>query len=339
MDLLDIGWELYTAERTPDSSYGRVAQATRDHFLVWMQGGEVEAAISGHLRYASADRPCVGDWVVVRGGRMISEILPRRTKLSRKQPGKVVEEQVLAANIDVLFLVTGLDHDYNERRLERYLTVAHESGAVPVILLNKADLRADADDIVTRTQRRIPGVQVIAISAARNWGLPLLGACLRAGQTAAFIGSSGVGKSTIINRLLGEQRQATKEVRVGDGKGRHTTTQRELIITAQRWLLMDLPGLRELQLWADPERIDDAFSEIVELSANCRFRDCTHGDEPGCAVREGGLDPDRIWSYQKLKREAAFLERQRDVHVARATKKQWKSIEKEIRQHPKRWKM
>lgn len=317
-------------------SIGRVALAERDHFLIWTDSGEVWATISGRLRQFNAERPCVGDWVRLRSGGVIEEILPRRTKLSRKEPGKETREQVLAANIDVLFIVTGLDNDYNPRRLERYLVLAHESGARPVIVLNKSDLPPDVTNFVSRTERHAPGVPVIAVSALCNEGMEAISPCVNPGETAALIGSSGAGKSTIVNRLLGTERQSTKQVREGDSKGRHTTTRRELIPMPGDWLLMDLPGLRELQLWADPEQIDNAFADIADLAARCRFRDCTHETEPGCAVRDAGLDESRLESYRKLKRELAFLERQNDAQLARETRKRWNALEKAMRRHPKR---
>lgn len=336
MDLKEIGWESYAFDRIPDGSYGRVAQATRAHFLIWTERGEVEATISGHLRHVNRDRPCVGDWVILRDGNVITDVLPRRTKLSRKDPGKATREQILAANMDVLFVVTGLDREFNPRRLERYLVLAYESGTRPVIILNKADLRRDTQELIRRTETQAPGIPVIALSALKRWGMTLIAEQVNAGETAALIGSSGVGKSTIVNSLLGEDRRRTQGVREADSKGRHATTERELILMPGKWLLMDLPGLRELQLWADPESIDDAFSEIAALAENCRFRDCTHQHEPGCEVRSAGLDPFRLASFKKLKRELAFLERQADVHVAREIKAKWKSMEKNFRRHPKR---
>jgi ribosome biogenesis GTPase len=331
-----MGWESYGSEQIPDNSYGRVAEASRDHFLIWTGQGECEATTSGHFRHTKADWPCVGDWVVFREGNVITDVLPRRTKLSRKEPGKGAREQVLAANIDLLFIVSGLDHDYNPRRLERYLVLAHQSGARPVILLNKADLQPDLSAYIHRTQIHAPGIPIVALSALQNWGLDPLREQVKPGETAALIGSSGAGKSTIVNCLLHEERQITAAVREFDGKGRHATTRRELILMPEQWLLMDLPGLRELQLWADPEQMDNAFSEIVELARGCRFRDCTHHEEPGCAVRGADFDELRLGSYNKLKRELAFLERQTDLHLARETRKKWKSIEKGMRKHPKR---
>ena len=248
MNFQEIGWAPYAPESAPPPACGRVALVHREHCVVWTANGEVTAAISGHLRHLDQDLPCVGDWVILREDAVIVEILPRRTQLSRKEPGKRLREQVLAANMDLLFIVSGLDRDYNPRRLERYLVLAHESGARPVILLNKADLRGDLADVVLLTERHAPGVPVFALSALEQQGLEAIATNVGSGQTAALIGSSGAGKSTIVNALLGEMRQRTTDVRDSDSKGRHTTTHRELIRMPGNWLLMDLPGLRELQL-------------------------------------------------------------------------------------------
>jgi ribosome biogenesis GTPase / thiamine phosphate phosphatase len=296
----------------------------------------VTATLSGHLRHIYSGPPCVGDWVMLREGGVISAILPRRTILSRKEPGGRLREQVLAANMDVLFIVSGLDRDYNPRRIERYLVLAHESGARPIVLLNKADLRDDAADLLRLTERYAPNIPVFVLSALQQQGLEAIAGNIAPGETAALIGSSGAGKSTIVNALLGEARQRTTGVRESDSKGRHTTTHRELIRMPGGWLLMDLPGLRELQLWADPENIDDTFAEVAELAARCKFRDCSHNSEPGCAVREAHLDPARLASYRKLQRELHHLELQTDIHRAQQERKKWNAIEKDIRRHPKR---
>lgn len=338
MSLMDAGWARYAPETDPDKLTGRVALVHRDRFVVWTDDGETTATASGHLRHSEREQPCIGDWVTLRDGCVISAVLPRRTKLSRKEPGRRGREQVLAANIDVLFVVSGLDGDYNPRRLERYLVLAHESGARPVVLLNKADLRGDLEDVVRLTERRAPGVPVLAVSALTGRGLDSIQSQIGVGETAALIGSSGVGKSAIVNALLGETRQRTAEVRESDSKGRHTTTHRELIRMPGDWLLMDLPGVRELQLWGDglDDGLDDAFAEIAELAGQCRFRDCSHEGEPGCAVQNGGLDPLRLQSYFKLKKEVRFLQRQSDARLERETKQKWKAIEKDVRRHPKR---
>jgi ribosome biogenesis GTPase len=340
MNLDDIGWAHYAFQTTiltaPETTQGRIALVHRDRFLVWTEAGETTATLSGHLRHTDSSQPCVGDWVTLREGSVITEVLPRRTALRRKEPGRRLHEQVLAANMDLLFIVTGLDRDYNPRRIERYLVLAHESGARPVVLLNKADLRNDADDVIRLTKHHAPGVLVFALSALEQRGLDAIARNVQPAQTAALIGSSGAGKSTIVNALLGKARQSTALVREGDSKGRHTTTHRELIRMPGGWLLMDLPGLRELQLWADPENIDDAFAEIAELAAHCKFRDCSHQAEPGCAVRDAALDPARLASYRKLQRELQHLELQTDIHRAHDERKKWNAIEKDIRRHPKR---
>jgi ribosome biogenesis GTPase len=340
MNLDDIGWAHYASRTSiqtrPDDNQGRIALVHRNQFIVWTSTGEVTATLSGHLRHMDSSQPCVGDWVTLREGTVITALLPRRTALSRKEPGSRIREQVLAANMDLLFIVSGLDRDYNPRRIERYLVLAHESGARPVILLNKADTRNDVEDVIRLTRRHAPGVPVLALSALEQWGLEAIAGNIESAQTAALIGSSGAGKSTIVNALLGEARQSTALVRDGDSKGRHTTTHRELIRMPGGWLLMDLPGLRELQLWADPENIDDAFAEIAELAVHCKFRDCSHQAEPGCAVRNAALDPARLNSYRKLQKELHYLELQTDIHRAHGERKKWNAIEKEVRRHPKR---
>jgi ribosome biogenesis GTPase len=283
----------------------------------------------------------VGDWVVLRDDApVIVKVLERTSKLSRKQPEREVREQVLAANIDVLFIVSGLDRDYNERRIERFLVMARESGARPVVLLNKSDLAdelgLDLAEVVARTERLCTGVKVVPLSALSDHGLDALPAQLKPGETAALIGSSGVGKSTILNRLLGDERQRTNAVRSGDDRGRHTTTTRELFVMPGGWLLMDLPGLREVQLWASTEDLADSFEDIQELAGNCRFRDCAHAGEPGCAVGTAGLEPARLANYQKMQRELARLERKTDPRLAKETRAKWNAIEKSVRSHPKR---
>jgi ribosome biogenesis GTPase len=271
-------------------------------------------------------------------------VLNRKTKLSRKQPEREVREQVLAANIDVLFIVSGLDRDYNPRRIERFLVMANESGARPVVLLNKSDLAAelslDLKSIVTSTQQLSPGIAVIPISALSDHGLDALPAQLLPGQTAALIGSSGVGKSTILNRLIGHHRQSTTAVRASDQRGRHTTTTRQLFVMPGGWLLMDLPGLREVQLWADPNQptgnLEASFEDIQALALACRFRDCTHTAEPGCAVTAAALDPARLANFQKMQRELAHLERKSNPRLVKETRAKWNAIEKSVRHHPKR---
>jgi len=339
-DLEKLGWSSFFQSQLASGIPGRVASANHGRFLVWTETGEIDASVSGSLRQASSLWPAVGDWVVLRkAAAVIVSVLNRKTKLSRKQPEREVREQVLAANIDVLFIVSGLDRDYNPRRIERFLVMANDSGARPVVLLNKADLAAelglDLAGLVASTSQLCPGAIVLPISALSDHGLDALPALLAPGETAALIGSSGVGKSTILNRLLGDERQRTTAVRTSDSRGRHTTTSRQLFIMPGGWLLMDLPGLREVQLWASSEKLEDSFEDIQQLAQACRFRDCTHTAEPGCAVSAANLDPARVANYLKMQRELTSLDRKTNPKSARATRAKINASEKSAR-HPNR---
>jgi ribosome biogenesis GTPase / thiamine phosphate phosphatase len=346
--LEDLGWSSFFESQlsgAPEGAPGRVASANHGRFLVWTATGEVDASVSGALRKPGGLWPAVGDWVILRGDEAVIDlVLTRKTCVSRKQPEREVREQVLAANIDVLFIVSGLDHDYNPRRIERFLVMAHESGARPVVLLNKADLAPelglDIDEVAAQVQLLSPTITVLPISALSDSDLDALPAQLAPGQTAALIGSSGVGKSTILNRLLGDERQRTHAVRASDSRGRHTTTTRQLFRMPGGWLLMDLPGLREVQLWTNAEQpqqnLEASFDDIQALAENCRFRDCTHSAEPGCAVTAANLDPARLANFQKMQKELAHLERKTNPRLAKETRSKWNAIEKSVRSHPKR---
>jgi ribosome biogenesis GTPase len=351
MILEDLGWSSFFESQlsaVPPGIHGRVASANHGRFLVWTASGEVDASVSGVLRKSGALWPAVGDWVVLRNGEaVIDRVFTRQTCVSRKQPEREIREQVLAANIDVLFIVSGLDRDYNPRRIERFLVMANESGARPVVLLNKADLAPELGlelaELVAGVQQMSANLTVLSISARSDRDLDAIPAQLAAGQTAALIGSSGVGKSTILNRLLGDERQRTTAVRASDSRGRHTTTTRQLFRMPGGWLLMDLPGLREVQLWANlsnteqpAENLEASFDDIQALAENCRFRDCSHSAEPGCAVTSAGLDPARLANFKKMQKELAHLGRKASPRLAKETRAKWIAIEKSVRQHPKR---
>lgn len=340
MQLENLGWTGFFAVQNCPGTPARVVSASRGRFVVWTPDGELAAVVSGELRQSGSPWPCVGDWVALRAGTpVIEHIFERQTLLSRKQPGKPIQEQVLAANIDALFIVSGLDRDFNERRIDRYLVIAQQSGARPLILLNKADLvpdlQLDLSGIVHRLASTT-GVPVLPISAATGEGLELLDIYLASGETAALIGSSGVGKSTLVNRLLGQNRQLTTDVRADDHRGRHTTTTRSMFLMPAGWLLIDMPGLREVQLWASSAHLDASFDDISQLAQGCRFRDCSHSGEPGCAVSSSTIDAERLENYRKLQRELEYLDRKADKRLMSESRARWKAIHKSLRHHPKK---
>lgn len=327
---------------------GRVAVERRKSLEVWTAIGPVSATVSGRLRHTAAGRgdlPVVGDWVGVLangpgGGMAIHAVLPRRTAFRRKAAGNRVEEQVVASNVDTVFLVTGLDEDFNLRRIERYLTVAWDSGARPVVVLNKADLCAELDARVADVERVAPGVDVVPVSAKRDGGVDPLAAYLERGRTVALLGSSGVGKSTISNRLIGDDVLKTNAVREHDGRGKHTTTHRAMFVLPSGALLIDTPGMRELQVWTSGSGLDAAFDDIAVLAAECRFSDCSHQREPGCAValalEEGRLDQARFESYVALGREMRHIAVKQDEHLKLVEKQKLKAIHKAMRHDHKR---
>jgi len=299
------------------------------------------AEVSGRFRHdavSPADFPAVGDWVGVtpsEGASIIHVRLERQSTISRAAPGRAVTEQVIAANVDTIFLVTTLTHDLNPRRLERYLTMVWDAGAVPVVVLNKADLSDDPERESEAVRQRLPHVDVVAVTALSETGLAALSPYLRPARTVALLGMSGVGKSTIVNRLLGGDHLRVGEVREWDGRGRHTTTSRQLVELPGGALLIDTPGMRELQLWCDESSVEQAFDDIAALARGCRFDDCGHESEPGCAVvqavADGQLDEDRLASYQRLLREAAFEARKHDKAGAAELKRRWKHASKAAR--------
>jgi ribosome biogenesis GTPase / thiamine phosphate phosphatase len=328
---------------------GRVVTAHARVLRVRTAAGELLAGAAGSLRRAargSEDLPAVGDWVALRstdaGRRAVVEaVLPRRTAFIRRAAGDRTVAQVLAANVDTVFLVMGLDRDFNPRRIERALVLAWESGAEPVVLLNKKDVCPDFESRRLDVERVAPGVPVRVIAAKPGEGLDEIRAWLRPGRTVALLGSSGVGKSTLVNRLLGREQQKTREVRASDQRGRHTTTHRELVILPDGALLVDTPGLRELQLWSDGGGgLDATFDDLVAIAPSCRFRDCGHDREPGCAVRaaveRGELDRSRLDSYLKLRAELRALEVREDPVRRREERGRSKAIHKSLRKDLKR---
>ncbi len=315
---------------------GRVLVQYNHIYTVATENGDIRAQCSGKLLHDAKrhELPVTGDWAALRkvvdGFALIDAVLPRRSSFGRKAAGCAAQEQVIAANIDIAFLLVGLDNDFSPRRAERYLAAAWESGAAPVLVLNKLDLCADPAELIEEIRRVAPGAPLHAISALRGDGVDALALYAKAGTTIALLGSSGVGKSTLINRLLGNDVLATGPVRAQDGRGRHTTTRRELLFLSGGAMVIDTPGLRELQLWDADEGVQMTFDEIETLARDCRFRDCRHHEEPGCAVRaavsRGELDEARLFNLHKLQKELAWLERRQDQGAASAEKKRWKTI-------------
>jgi ribosome biogenesis GTPase / thiamine phosphate phosphatase len=322
----------------------RVVAQQRKYWRVAGDFGECWAEASGKLRLAAdegADWPAVGDWLAVEVhgdevAAVIQEVLPRRSKFVRKSPGKKMEEQVIAANVDTALLVSALDGDFNPRRVERYLAQCWESGAKPVIVLNKADACAEVREKAAEMERAAVGTAVCVLSARTGQGFGELEEFLRPGQTLVLLGSSGVGKSTIANRLLGEAVQEVQPVRESDSRGRHTTTSRELFVLPGGALLMDTPGLREMQLWDAEDGVAQTFSDIDTLATQCRFVDCRHEEEPGCAVQAavnaGTLDAARLENRRKLLREQEFLRRKVDPEARQEQKELWKQMHRAQRQ-------
>jgi ribosome biogenesis GTPase len=321
---------------------GRVTVQQRGLCTVVTDVGDLLAEVSGRFAHEAGqgDYPVAGDWVAVdarplEGTATIHAVLPRRTAFSRKAAGTGLEEQVLAANVDTVFLVAALGRDLNVRRLERYLTMTWESGAVPVIVLTKADLAEDAGGAVLEVESIAYGVPVLAVSALTGEGLDALRSYLRPGETVVLLGSSGAGKSTLVNALAGRELLSTQEVRASDERGRHTTTHRELVLLPDGGLVLDTPGIRELGLWDASAGVGATFEDVESLAARCRFTDCAHETEPGCAIRaalaDGSLEAERWESYRKLQRELERLERKGDPRARAEARKRWAAFNKSLR--------
>jgi len=338
--LEELGWNEDFAKALatigdPAIAPARVSADFGVRFLVESVTGPVTALLSGPLRQAG--RPvAVGDWIGLRGQAgpgQICHVLPRRSAIRRNAPDTEADEQVLAANIDLVFLASAIGSDFNLRRIERLLTVAYQSGAAPVVLLTKSDL----DEVRPYENRLVeiaPGVPVVAVSGLRGEGIDAVRSQLTRGKTAVLIGSSGVGKSTLINRLLGADVLRTREVHRG-GQGRHTTSHRQLIRLPGGGLIIDTPGLREIQMWAGGDALSEAFADIEELAGRCRFNDCQHRQEPGCAIlaaeADGSLDSSRLTNYRKLQGELQAIQVRADVRLRLEERRKWKLIDRAVR--------
>ena len=354
MNLEDLGWNDYfktqfeNFENTNELVPARITQEHKGLYMIINSEGEYLAEISGKMRYTArgyADFPAVGDWILAKifpqeNKGIIHAVLKRKTRFSRKavlsggmpdSQGKT-EEQVIASNINTVFIVNSMDSDFSLRRIERYMTSVYDSNMNPVIVLNKSDIVSDIDSYINQAESIAFGVPVIPVSGLTGDGIDNLRKFIHPGETIVFLGSSGVGKSTIINCLTGTDSQKVNEVREADRKGRHTTTTRELIMLPDGGILIDTPGMREFQPWKGEKDTGSAFEDIESFAQNCRFKDCSHESEPGCAVKEalsnGHLDPGRFKNYMQMKREARYLETRVEKRAELAEKKKWKEIAK-----------
>jgi ribosome biogenesis GTPase len=346
----DLGWDAYFEALWSESAQdgcvpARVVSQQRGLWRVVGNFEECWAEPSGKVRKeseAGGDWPAVGDWVSVelraeKQNALIQHILTRRSRFVRKVAGRQIAEQVIVANIDVALIVAALDGDFNVRRVERYLAQCWESGARPAIVLNKADACAESAELAAEIEGIAMGAPVFLVSAKTGEGLEALEGSFKKGQTIVLLGSSGVGKSTLVNRLLQEDRQTTHAVRESDSRGRHTTTSRELFVLPSGAMIIDTPGLRELQLWNAAEGLTQTFADVDELAAQCRFTDCQHQKEPGCAVQaslaSGNLDGDRLESWRKLQREQEFLLRKVDPESSATQKKRIKILMRQVKEN------
>src|SRR5262245_2133428 len=347
-DLNSLGWSAhFETEFRPFKEQGyfaaRIGLEHGSQYRVYSELGELPAILTGKLRFdanSAADLPAVGDWVAIsrsdgENKARVHAVLPRVSKFSRRAAGSGSVEQVVAANIDTVFLVQGLDGDFNTRRLERYLVAAFESRANPVVVLNKTDLCDTLEQTISEVESVASGVEIHEISSKEGTGLSQLDPYIGPGLTIAFLGSSGVGKSTIINRLIGEDIQKTAEVRAHDSRGKHTTTHRELIVIKSGGLLIDTPGMRELQLWDAGDSLGETFADVESVAAACHFSDCRHENEPGCAVRraleDGSLDRGRFENYLKLEREIEYLDSRMDMKLHLKRKSKDKKLHRAVR--------
>lgn len=349
MNLNKLGWHAFfeahlESFRYANASIGRICSEHKSSYKLFSEHGELNAIISGKFRNAckeQEDFPVVGDWVLFdliknENKAIIQSILPRRSKFSRRAAGKETKEQVLAANIDTTFIVCALNYDFNLRRIERYLSMVWQSGANPVIILTKPDLCANSACKLSEVQEIAFGVDIHLVDNLSKSGIDaLLPYCIQ-GRTIVLLGSSGAGKSSLINNLLGDNKMQVKELRKNIDKGQHTTTHRQMFVLPLGGLVIDNPGLRELQLWDVDDGISNCFNEIEFIAENCRFNDCKHQGEPGCAVRkaieDGILDAKRLENYLKMLKEQEYISSCQTQSAAQIERKKWKGIHKQIKQ-------
>ena len=344
MNSIHLGWSPFFENQLASGdrsrySLGRILEERKNSYVLLTEDGRDQlASIAGKLRHEASGRgrlPAVGDWVCVaarseEGRATIHRVLERRTAISRKEAGFTVDEQVLAANVDTVLVMTSLNQDFNPRRIERYLALVAESGARPVVLLTKSDLCVEPAQAVADVERVAASVPMHVVSALEGRGLDALTAYFAPGQTAVLLGSSGVGKSTLVNRLLGEERQPVRDIRSHDDRGRHATTSRQLLFLPGGGMVIDTPGIRELQLWRADEGLAQTFPDVEDAASRCRFTDCGHdAGTPGCAVQSaiesGALAADRVANFLKVGRELTALARRQDTKMQRAEDKRWKA--------------
>ncbi len=346
LDITSLGWtqafeSLFLSLNDPMLVPARVASVDRGRWTLLGPDLAISATLSGRLSnitLSAEELPVVGDWVAARvegGSAMIEHVLPRRTSLVRKAAGRAQRAQPICANIDLVIVVSALDANISSNRVERTLAVVWDGGAVPLVALTKADLVQNAEGIADGLRGRLIGVDVVVTSSRAEDGLSALQPYLQPGRSVALLGASGAGKSSLVNRILGQERQATGEVRADDARGRHVTTRRELFIAPSGAIVVDTPGLRELGLWEAEEGLDTVFADIAAMALQCRFRDCGHGDEPGCAViealKQGLLSPERLEHYQRLRAELASGRERQETRGAGHDDKRWKTVHKSIR--------